>query len=319
MLQFGYRSEGPATTAGRGAERWVEYSAITRRPPLRWPGDCRLALWICPNILHYEPMPPTDPWLDAWPRMPQPDVFAFGRQTYGVRIGFWRMLEVLDKHGARCTAVVNSQALQRYPLMLEAALVRGWDFVGHGQCNTRFTFGLSRAEELAYYRRMKADVERLTGTPLAGSGGPGPQVATGNTIDVIAEAGFSYYTDLFCDDQPFLLLTDRGRLVSMPYTIELNDPGFLGSSYEAEQFADAVMRQFDVLYEEGRESGRVMCISLHGYLFGQPQRARHLDRALSHIASHAGVWHATGAEICAHFLAEIGTGQAACAPVGDEG
>jgi peptidoglycan/xylan/chitin deacetylase (PgdA/CDA1 family) len=305
VLQFGYRKDAPATPATGRAERWVEYSALPARPPLRWPNGCRLALWICPNILHYEPMPPADPWLSAWPRMPAPDVLAWGRQAYGVRVGSWRMLEVLDKHASRCTAVVNSQALQLYPQMLGAALARDWDFVGHGRCNTRFTYGMTRAEELDYFRRMKREVEELTGKPLAGTGGPGPQAATENTIDVIADAGFSYYTDLFCDDQPFLLRADAGRLVSMPYTIELNDPGFLGSSFEADQFADAVMRQFDVLYEEGSASGRVMCISLHGYLFGQPHRVRHFDRALAHIASFPDVWHATGAEICAHYLAGL--------------
>lgn len=303
MLQFGYRGDAPPTARGGRAQGWVEYSPIVRRPPLEWPDGCRLALWICPNILHYEATPPDDPWLKPWPRMPQPDVLAYGRQAYGVRVGFWRMLEVLDRHGACCTAVVNSQALHHYPRMLEAALERGWDFVGHGQSNSRFTFGLGRDEELEYYRRLKADVEALTGRPLAGTGGPGPQAATDNTVDVVAEAGFSYYTDLFCDDQPFLLRVQRGRLVSLPYTIELNDPGFLGASFEAEQFADAVMRQFDALYAEG--GGRVMCISLHGYLFGQPQRVRHLDRALAHISSFPDVWHATGSEICAHFLSTV--------------
>ena len=308
MLQFGYRQQAPSfdRPASKRPERWIEYSAINDRPPLRWPEGRRLAIWICPNILHYEPTPPADPWINVWPRMPQPDVLAFGRQSYGVRVGFWRMLDVLDKHASRCTAVVNSEALRAYPEMLAAAQLREWDYVGHGKCNTRFTFGLERVDELKYYQEMKRDVEALTGTTLAGTGGPGPQVATENTVDVIAEAGFSYYTDFFCDDQPFALHTQNGRLISLPYTIELNDPGFLGSAFEADQFADAIKRQFDVLYEEGAQSGRVMCISLHGYLFGQPQRARYLDQALAYIGSFPDVWHATGSEICSHYLAMQG-------------
>jgi len=68
-----------------------------------------------------------------------------------------------------------------------------------------------------------------------------------------------------------------------------------------------IRRQFDVLYAEGAESGRVMAIALHPYLTGQPHRIGALDAALEHICRHDGVWRATGAEIAAHFLAHAGT------------
>jgi hypothetical protein len=116
--------------------------------------------------------------------MKAPDVLAYGRQDYGPRVGFWRLLEVLDRHSLRCTAVVNSDALRQYPDTCRATVGRHWDFVGHGECNTRFTFGLSPSEELAYYRRQVADVWELTGVRMTGMGGPGPQSATARTPDI---------------------------------------------------------------------------------------------------------------------------------------
>jgi peptidoglycan/xylan/chitin deacetylase (PgdA/CDA1 family) len=303
MLQYSYRPNAPATRAARGnAFDWADYSAIVDRPPLRWPNNARVALWICPNILHFEYMPPADPWVDSWARMAAPDVLAYGRQDYGVRVGFWRMLDVLDKHKARCTAVVNSSALERFPGICSATVERGWDYVGHGQYNTRFIFGHDRAAELAYHTELRARVEALTGVRMVGTGGPGPQAATEDTPDILAEAGFTYYTDWFFDDQPFPLKVKSGRLIALPYTLEINDPPFLGSAFEADQFADALKRQFDVLYAEGATSGRVMCISLHGYLFGQPQRACYLDEALRYVLSFPDVWQATGAEIAQYYM-----------------
>jgi len=303
MLGFSYR-RGYPTPASRsvGERAWAGYLPINNRPVIRWPNDARLALWICPNILNYELNPPHDQWINPWSRMPHPDVLAFGRQDYGPRVGFWRMLDVLDKHDVRCTAVVNSTALREFPEICDAAVTRRWDFVGHGEYNTRFIYGLSQAEELAYHKRMMADVEALTGVRMAGAGGPGPQAATENTPDLLAAAGYKYYTDFYFDDQPFPLNVKSGRLISLPYTLETNDSSFLASAFEAEQFAETVKRQFDVLYREGAKSGRVMCISLHAYLFGQPHRTRYLDEALSYIFSFPGVWNATGAEIADYYL-----------------
>ena len=66
---------------------------------------------------------------------------------------------------------------------------------------------------------------------------------------------------------------------------------------------------FDVLYAEGEESGRVMAICLHPYLYGQTHRVKYLDRALGYIMGHEGVWQATGTEIAQwsleHWLPQL--------------
>jgi hypothetical protein len=58
-----------------------------------------------------------------------------------------------------------------------------------------------------------------------------------------------------------------------------------------------VMDQFDQLYEEGAQSGRVMCLALHPFIINQPFRHKYLDRALDYIAGHDQVWLATSDEI----------------------
>lgn len=305
MLQYRYRAGAPATGKTReGADQsWSDYSPIIDRPVITWPGNARVAVWICPNILSWDFIPPQDPWLDAWARMPVPDVLAYGRQDYGNRVGFWRMLEVLDRHDTPCTAVINTEALERYPAIRDAAKERRWRYLGHGMSNTRFIYGHDAAAEKAYYTEMRDTVAQLTGMPLIGMGGPGPQSATENTPDILAELGFLYHGDWYHDDQPMPLRVRAGRLISLPYAAEVNDAPFLGSAFEADDFCEVVKRQFDQLYREGEHSGRVMCISIHPTLIGQPQRARYLDEALRYVFSHAGVWKTTGDAIALHYMA----------------
>jgi allantoinase len=67
-----------------------------------------------------------------------------------------------------------------------------------------------------------------------------------------------------------------------------------------------ICRQFDVLYREGAESGRVMAIAIHPYLTGVPHRIDAFDAALRYIGQHGRVWKTTGTEIAAHFRAHAG-------------
>jgi peptidoglycan/xylan/chitin deacetylase (PgdA/CDA1 family) len=304
MLQYSFRANPPETQRKRTGQdqSWLAYSPIVGRPAIRWPNNARVALWICPCVVHYEYSPAADPWLNAWARTAPPDVMGYGRLEYGNRVGFWRMLDVLDKHEMRCTGIVNVGALQRFPEIAKAIAERRWALAGHGMTNTRFTYGYSEAEERSHYREMLRIVEATTGLPMRGMGGAGPQANTENTPDLLAEEGFLYHTDWFCDEQPFPLRVRRGRLVAMPYTAEINETLVLAVGAETDTFLEIVKRQFDQLYRDGKHSGRVMCVSLHPHLIGQPQRIRHLDAALAYLRSFPDVWHATGDEIAGYYL-----------------
>jgi len=300
MLQYGYRPQFPATARKRSDvdQPWIDYLPISERPPLIWPNGARIAVMICPNILYYEFSPPFDPWINPWTRM-TPDVMMYGRQDFGARVGFWRLVETLDKYGLPCTAVLNVAALRKFPEICGALVERKWDILGHGMSNTRFICGYDEEEERAYYAEMLRLTLELTGVVMKGIGGPGPQAATENTPDLLAEAGFLYYADLFHDDQPFPLKVRSGRLISMPYSLEINDVPIFSTAHEGEEFVRIVRRQFDRLHAEG---GRVMCIALHPAIFGQAQRARYIEEALRYMSSHEHVWFATGAEIAEYYM-----------------
>jgi allantoinase len=284
----------------------VIYSPIIDRPKIRWPNNARVAFWISPNAMFYEYQPPANALRDPWPRTPHPDVRSYGHQDYGNRVGFWRMLDIIDQHAMPCTAAINVAVLQHFPEMRKAMVARNWNYMSHGLYNTRYLWDVSEDEERAFYRDIIDTVYELTGKRVIGAMGPGPQSVTSRTPDLLAEAGIRYQADWFHDDQPFPINVRQGRLISVPYTLEISDSSVIGTgagtAWEGDDFAEIIKRQFDTLYEEGADSGRVMCISLHAYLIAQPHRARYLDEALSYILSHDGVWKTTAEEIATYYL-----------------
>jgi peptidoglycan/xylan/chitin deacetylase (PgdA/CDA1 family) len=209
---------------------------------------------------------------------------------------------VIDRHDVPCTVSLNLAAWERFPDIMAACQSRGWDALCHGITNTQYHWGLEEAEERALIAACMETFRRLTGQALRGWFSPA-NTNTLNTPDLLAEAGIQYYCDWFHDDQPFPMRVRSGSLLTMPYSMDLNDGWNFRGPLEAEEFADQVIAQFDQLYEDGASTGRVMCLPLHPYVLGQPHRIAHLDRALRHILSRQEIWAATGAQIAEWFIA----------------
>jgi allantoinase len=276
---------------------YVDYSPIIDRPPVRWPNGARVALWLAPNQEFYEYQPELNVYADQWPRTPHPDVMTYAYRDSGNRAGFWRMLEVFDQHKVRATVSTNVAVLEHFPEVRDAMVERDWDFMSHGEYNTRYLFGASVEEERAFYRRTAEVIKRQTGKTLKGMLGPA-FTATPHTPELMAEAGLTYHVDWFIDDQPFPIKVNTGTMVGVPYSRLLNDALlFMNPGFEGDYFAQICKDQFDVLYREGADSGRVMCIALHPYLIGQPHRLKYLDEVLSYILGHDAVWATTADDI----------------------
>lgn len=277
----------------------LPYSPIIDREPLEWPGGARVAVWVVPNIEHYEYLPPPGA-ADPYPRSPHPDVRKYAYHDYGNRVGIWRLLEVLDHHDIVCTASLNVAVLDHYPEIGAAMADRSWGLMSHGLYNTRFLTGMSRNEERDFYELCNSVLERHTGTRFDGMLGPYIS-ANRHTPDVMAEVGMRYHADWVHDERPSPLLNDsNARMVALPYSYELNDaPLLMRSHVEGDEYYARCVAQFDQLYLEG---GRMMCLPVHPFTIGQPHRIRAFDRLLGYLRSHDDVWFARAGDIVDHYL-----------------
>jgi len=283
------------------------YSPIIRRPPLRWPNGAHVALWIIPNIEFFaldEKVPAGSGGTGA----PVPDVPTWSSRDYGNRVGVFRLMEVLERHGIRATVALNSELCAEHPAIIEEGNKLRWEWMGHCESNTRRLNAAAPGEEPRIIKNALAVIEQAAGTRPRGWLGSGLQ-ETWDTLDLLAGEGCEYVCDWTNDDQPYIMTLAGGHtLVSVPYSHEINDkPAFERFHRTADEFREMICRQFDVLYREGAASGRVMAVAIHPYLTGVPHRIDAFDQALAYIGQHDRVWKTTGLEIARHYREQLST------------
>jgi peptidoglycan/xylan/chitin deacetylase (PgdA/CDA1 family) len=277
-----------------------DYSPIVSRPKLTWPNGARVAFYVGLNIEHYQVDKPSTS-IFGGTAMLKPDPLNYGWRDYGVRVGIWRMMEALDKHNIRASVLLNSAVCKHYPQIIEAGKQRNWVWLAHGQDNSTFEAGMSADEERKYLKEVVDAIAAATGHSIKGWLGPA-LTETFETPRLLRELGLTYVLDWCADDQPFPL--NVPGMISVPYSIEINDVSlFVGKSLSGEAFYQIVVDQFDQLYKDGAQSGRVMALCLHPFIVNAPFRHKYLEKALAYIAGHDGVWLTTSDEIAAHYIA----------------
>jgi peptidoglycan/xylan/chitin deacetylase (PgdA/CDA1 family) len=292
------------------------YSPIPERPSITWPGGARVAFYLGLNIEHYQVDKPSTSIFGGTAGL-APDPLNYGWRDYGPRVGIWRLIESLDRHGIPASVLLNSDVCSRYPQIMQAGLDRNWAWLAHGRDNSTFQAGMSRDEELAYLTEVVTTIEEATGRRPRGWLGPA-LTETFETPALLAELGLGYTLDWTNDDQPYELAVPG--MLSMPYSIEMNDVTlFVSKSYTGPEFLEAVKDQLDQLYADAADSGRVMALCIHPFSVNQPFRHKYLDQALEYIAGHEGVWLATSDEIADAYRAQRGGDElSAAAAVGAE-
>jgi peptidoglycan/xylan/chitin deacetylase (PgdA/CDA1 family) len=213
-------------------------------------------------------------------------------------------MDLMDKYGLRGSVSLSTALIDHHPEIIQACVQRNWEFFSHGVYNTRYSYNMDEAQERAMIEDCIRSIQAATGQRIRGYLAPA-LTHTERTMDLLAEYDFWYTCDLFQDDQPQPIKTrsERARMISMPYSLEVNDViTYSQQGMTPTAYADLLKRHFDQLLEEGEQSGTVMCIPLHAYLVSQPHRLRAFEEALGHVAGHSqDVWIATAVEIAAHY------------------
>ena len=191
----------------------------------------------------------------------------------------------------------NVAVLDHCPEIAPALLARGDELIGHGRTNSERQDGLPEAEERRLIVESRDALARHGARPR---GWLGPYIAqSAATLDLLAEAGFTYCLDWPADDQPFWMRTRAGPILSIPYSVELNDsPAMVMRHHTGREFADMITDQFDEMWAQSEARPLVMSIVLHPFILGQPHRLRPLRVALRHVlAQRDRIWIARPGEM----------------------
>ena len=231
-----------------------------------------------------------------------PDVPNFGWFDYGLRVGYWRLKRVLDERGIRATVSLNASVCHSYPQLVRESLAAGWELLAHSYIQRVIN---KEPDERAAIRRTIDTIRDFSGTAPRGWMGPGLS-ETFDTPDILAAEGIEYVCDWCNDDQPYPLKVKSGSLISVPYTVELNDiPVYLVQHHRSPELFERAKDQFDTLYAEGAESARIMCVSTHPYITGAAHRIKYYAEIFDYIRRFEGVIFMTGSEILDWYKGEM--------------
>jgi peptidoglycan/xylan/chitin deacetylase (PgdA/CDA1 family) len=274
----------------------VPYSAIVDRPPLKLPGGARVAVWTIVNVEEWgiERAMPRMVLPPPYGQPILPDLPNWAWHEYGMRVGFWRFVEVLQQFKLKATLAINGSVCKSYPPVAKAALDAGWEFMGHGYLQRPMHHV---EDQRAAIRQTIAEIKAFTGKAPRGWESPG-LTETFDTIDYLAEEGIEYVADWVLDDQPCYIETSKGKIVSVPYTVEMNDISMMVvQSHPSAEWLQRGIDTFDRLYKDGEKQPRVMAISVHPYITGAPHRIGYLEKLYAYIATRQQVMMCTGEQI----------------------
>jgi peptidoglycan/xylan/chitin deacetylase (PgdA/CDA1 family) len=199
------------------------------------------------------------------------------------------------------TLAINGVVCRTYPRVAQAAKDAGWEFMAHGWLQAPMH---KVEDQKAAIRDTIEAIRTFTGKAPRGWESPG-LTETEETIDHLAAAGIEYVANWVLDDQPVYIATATKPVVSIPYSVELNDIAMMViQNQPAEEMLLRGKDHFDRLYEESAASCRVMAIAVHPYISGVPHRIRYLEELYSHILGKPGVVHWTGEAIMEWFRAQ---------------
>ncbi|MEK9853753.1 MAG: polysaccharide deacetylase family protein [Rhodobiaceae bacterium] len=276
------------------------FSSLPDRPVYDWPGGKRLAVCICNNI----------EWFSFMDGLGSDHTVPGAAQTtrnyawrdYGNRVGLWYLFDLLDELGLPASHNLNAAVLENCPQIVDRIRARGDEVIGHGVTNSERQDIMDEATERAMIEETTAAITRHFG--IAPRGWLGPYIVQSDvTLDLLKEAGYSYMLDWPADDQPFWMKTRAGPILSVPYSIELNDsPAQVFRHHTGQEFEEMIIDHFDEMMAQSRNYPLVFTIVLHTFLIGQEFGLDAMRRALTGILQKRDqLWLTTPGGIADHI------------------
>lgn len=288
------------------------YSPFPSRGKLTWPNNKRLAIIITINMETWDLIKDTDEAYYAGGPSILPDLLPgnvpdfpnYMWREYGQRIGVWRLLDVFDELSVKPECTVNAKTCLERHEMVKAAMDRKLQIIPHnyeqGELLTQYFNDPLKEEEVI---KNTLDVYKET-TSLIPQGWLSSSLrGTENTANILVKNGIRFYCDAMNDDQPYIIDTDSGPIVSIPYSNEINDFTLLTRrGHTTDEFRDILIEEMNVLYQESKATSKIMNIGLHPHVSGRAYRVRAIREFLEAAKELEGIWWATRSQIAEEYL-----------------
>lgn len=231
-----------------------------------------------------------------------PDVPNFSWVDYGMRAGLPRLLQAISERGLPASTSFNASVIDAYPAAAQAMLDADWEFIGHGMFQRALN---QEAGEWEHIEQTLDKIQAFTGIRPRGWLSPGLR-QTHDTPDLLAELGVDYVCDWVVDDVPNWMRVKTGKLLQMPYNLELNDSIiFAIEKHSSDEFLLRLQQTLNVFDQEAETQPRVLALGLHPHLIGVPHRFAYFEQMLDLLLSHPKVCFMTGSQIADWYTAQV--------------
>lgn len=287
------------------------FSPIIDRPPVVLPQGANLAFSVLLPVEHYELTPPegsvSGPAMGGYGSLfPAPNLPLLTAREYGHRVGIFRMLDVLARHGVRASIAIDAMAAERYPFIVEACQQAGAEFLAHGISISRaITSKMTEEEEVAYIEESSRRLTTVLGAQPKGWMGPDQSESTRTPV-LLDQAGYDYVCDWPNDEQPYRMNTPNG-LMAVPNLWSLDDGyAMWGKSLPPARYGDWAIAAAETMAAEGEKSPRSLTLVMRPWLMGHAARIGAVDRILGAITGRGDVWATTTGRIADHWRTALG-------------
>jgi allantoinase len=279
----------------------VPYAFSNDRPALTPPAGGSILVHLVVNVENWsldQPMPRT---IITPPHGKEtvPDIPNFSWADYGMRAGLPRMIDAITSRGLPASTSCNASVIDAYPRAAQAMLEANWEFIGHGMHQKAINHGGSEAELI---HACLEKIQSFTGTRPRGWLSPGLR-ETFDTADILADQGVDYVCDWVIDDLPNWMQVKTGRLIQMPYNLELNDSVIYAvEKHSSPEFLLRLQRTLSLFEREAVQRPRVLALGLHPHLMGVPHRFGYFEEMLDLLMQHPNVVFMNGSAIADWFI-----------------
>ncbi len=230
------------------------------------------------------------------------DTMAISWASYGYKTGIYRVLESFRRHGVKGSFMINAIIAELAPSAVKAVAEGSHEILSHSYAMDIIPALLSNEEEHKNIERCTALLEKVSGQKIRGWLSP-RGTSRRETPKLLAEAGYTWYGDVFDADLPYVLDFGGKKLVAIPLSYDVNDMPSMKYGNPPKMMLEAFDEVIGIARERDDEL-RIIDVTNHAHIFGHHRGAHYFEKIIEKAVGSSDIWIGTRAEVADHILAQ---------------